>query len=53
MMRADTRLKDVQVRTEMWKVAAAMGGVIVAAMGAGAGMVAGVLAFAKWWYGVG
>ena len=53
MMRADTRLKNVQTRTEMWKVAATMGGIIVAAMGAGAGLLAGAIAFLRWRAGVG
>jgi hypothetical protein len=47
-MQADTRLKDAQYRTEVRKTALAIVGTIVAAMGAGAGLLAGVLALEKW-----
>jgi len=48
-MEADTRLKDVQFRTEVLKTSATLIGVIVAAMGAGAGLLAAFMSLAKWW----
>ncbi len=52
MMRADTELKIVQTRMEIWKVAGTMTGIVVAALGAGAGLFAGALALFRWQAGV-
>jgi hypothetical protein len=51
LMEAETRLTDAQFRGQVAKAAAVMGGVIVAAMGVGAGLMAGMLALAKWYAG--
>ena len=50
-MLADTNLKEAQYRNEVRKTLLSIVGLIIAGMGAGAGLLAGMIALAKWYAG--
>jgi hypothetical protein len=50
-MQADTRLKEAQYKNELRKMTISVVGLLIAGMGAGAGLLAGMVAIAKWYSG--
>ncbi len=52
-MRADTRLKEAQFSSEVWRTSLTLAGLGIALMGAGAALFGGLLALLKWHYGIG
>ena len=51
MMRADIDLMRVQLRGEIWRMTLGLFGVVVAAMGAGAALLAAAVFAFKWYTG--